>query len=236
MDTKGTVTRGAVTKDMVTDHHDTSAAAVGISRITIVAVGALGSSWCRVHHTETCIGHWEDADAPPAPARHVRLWFGPTGPCKANSCCCGCPPRPRATPFPEERSTLGVIYGVLLWADMHTATPPGALGRSVIFLALAYSTRRMKLPRTRTPPVGSQHAWDSRLGENRTARVQLKTKTKPKTKHKTSRHITENRIYNKELGIQQRGTMHRAGAKRDDFACTRQHGACCAAPITPGRV
>ena len=32
-------------------------------------------------------------------------------------------------------SILGVIYGVLLWADMNAATPLGALGRSVISLA-----------------------------------------------------------------------------------------------------
>ena len=44
------------------------------------------------------------------------------------------PLRPRTTPFPEEKSTLGVIYGVLLWADMNAATPLGAWGRSVISL------------------------------------------------------------------------------------------------------
>ena len=32
---------------------------------------------------------------------------------------------------------LGVIYGVLLWADMHTATPLRAWGRSVISFELA---------------------------------------------------------------------------------------------------
>ena len=41
-------------------------------------------------------------------------------------------PAPRTTPFPEEKSILGVIYGVLLWADMNAATPLGAWGRSVI--------------------------------------------------------------------------------------------------------
>ena len=40
------------------------------------------------------------------------------------------PPRPRTTPFPEETSILGVIYGVLLCADMNAATPLGAWGRS----------------------------------------------------------------------------------------------------------
>ena len=58
---------------------------------------------------------------------------------KANSSCCPCA---RTTPFPEEKSILGVvlssatenrvIYGVLLWADMNAATPLGALGRSVM--------------------------------------------------------------------------------------------------------
>ena len=52
---------------------------------------------------------------------------------KANPSCC--PLRPRTTPFPEEKSILGVIYGVLLWADMNAATPLGAWGRSVISLA-----------------------------------------------------------------------------------------------------
>ena len=37
-----------------------------------------------------------------------------------------CTPRPRATPFPEGSSILGIIYQVLLWADMNTATPPGS--------------------------------------------------------------------------------------------------------------
>ena len=45
------------------------------------------------------------------------------------------PPRPHATPFPEEKSMPGVIYGVLLWAGMNAATPLGARGRSVISLA-----------------------------------------------------------------------------------------------------
>ena len=37
------------------------------------------------------------------------------------------PLRHRTTPFPEEKSILGVIYGVLRWADMNAATPLGAL-------------------------------------------------------------------------------------------------------------
>ena len=51
---------------------------------------------------------------------------------KANPSCC--PLCPRTTPFPEEESILGVIYGVLLWADMNAATPLGAWGRSVVSL------------------------------------------------------------------------------------------------------
>ena len=42
------------------------------------------------------------------------------------------PPAPPYYPFPRVKSILGVIYGVLLWADMNTATPLGARGRSVI--------------------------------------------------------------------------------------------------------
>ena len=49
---------------------------------------------------------------------------------KVNVSCCTL--RPRTTPSPEENSILGVMYGVLLWADMNTATPLGARGRSVI--------------------------------------------------------------------------------------------------------
>ena len=41
---------------------------------------------------------------------------------------------PRTTPFPEEKSIPGVIYGVLLWADMNAATPLGARGCCVISL------------------------------------------------------------------------------------------------------
>ena len=44
------------------------------------------------------------------------------------------PLRPRTTPFLEEKSILGLIYGVLLWADMNAATPLGARGRSVMSL------------------------------------------------------------------------------------------------------
>ena len=46
------------------------------------------------------------------------------------------PPAPLYYPFPTGKSILGVIYGVLLWADMHAATPLRAWGRSVISLAV----------------------------------------------------------------------------------------------------
>ena len=49
------------------------------------------------------------------------------------------PPAPPYYPFPEEKSILGVIYGVLLWADMNAATPLGAQGRSVMSLVLVSS-------------------------------------------------------------------------------------------------
>ena len=38
-----------------------------------------------------------------------------------------CPPPPQYYPFPrEKKNMLGVIYGVLLWADMNTAITLGA--------------------------------------------------------------------------------------------------------------
>ena len=49
---------------------------------------------------------------------------------KVNVSCCTL--RPRTTPSPEENSILGVMYGVLLWADMNAATPPGSRGRSAL--------------------------------------------------------------------------------------------------------
>ena len=53
---------------------------------------------------------------------------------KADSSCCSL--RPHTTPFLQEKSfILGVIYGILLWADMNAATPLGARGRSVMSLA-----------------------------------------------------------------------------------------------------
>ena len=44
------------------------------------------------------------------------------------------PLRPRATPFPEEISILGVIYGVLMWADMNAATPLWGVGTLCVSL------------------------------------------------------------------------------------------------------
>ena len=63
---------------------------------------------------------------------------------KVNSSCCTL--RPRTTPFPEENSIPGVIYGVLLLADMNAATPLGSRGRSVISSGTA-----LRLPRLREP-------------------------------------------------------------------------------------
>ena len=51
---------------------------------------------------------------------------------KANPSCC--PLRPRTTPFPEEKSILMVLYGVLPWAGMNAGTPLGAWERSVMSL------------------------------------------------------------------------------------------------------
>ena len=58
--------------------------------------------------------------------------------CKANSSCCLL--RPRTAPFPEEKSILGVIHGVLLWDDIHTVTPQGAWGRYVMSLDINAAT------------------------------------------------------------------------------------------------
>ena len=74
---------------------------------------------------------WMSADSTPLPSlpRHARVQV------KANSS--SCPLRLRTTPFTEEKIILGVIYGVLLWVDMNTATPLGVWGRSVISHASA---------------------------------------------------------------------------------------------------
>ena len=44
---------------------------------------------------------------------------------KANPSCCTL--RPRTTAFPEEKSILGMIHGVVLWADMNAATHTGGV-------------------------------------------------------------------------------------------------------------
>ena len=44
-------------------------------------------------------------------------------------------PAPPYYPFPRGKPILGVIYGVLLWADMNAATPLGAWGSSAMSLA-----------------------------------------------------------------------------------------------------
>ena len=78
------------------------------------------------------------------------------GACKVNVSCC--PLRPRTTPFPEENSILGVIYGVLLWADMNAATPPGSRGRSALCAGVglcrcwACGSRSPSTPRCRPAP------------------------------------------------------------------------------------
>ena len=63
---------------------------------------------------------------------------------KVNSSCC--PLHPRTTPFPEEKSILGVICEVLLWADMNDATPLGAWGRSMMSLERAHTATNVKVP------------------------------------------------------------------------------------------
>ena len=47
-----------------------------------------------------------------------------------------CPLRPILPHLQRGKAILGVIYGVLLWADMNAATPLGAWGRSVISLGI----------------------------------------------------------------------------------------------------
>ena len=65
----------------------------------------------------------------PCPRRHhAQTHRGCQG--KANPSCI--PPCPRTTPSTEEKSIRGVIYGVLLWADMNAATLLWARVRSFI--------------------------------------------------------------------------------------------------------
>ena len=55
---------------------------------------------------------------------------------------------PRTTSLPEGKSILGVIYGVLLWADMDAGTPLGAWGRSVMSVGRARCLPRTTLTAT----------------------------------------------------------------------------------------
>ena len=61
--------------------------------------------------------------------------------CYANACCYTL--RPRTTPPPEENSILGVIYAVLLWADMNAATPPGSRGRSALCAGVLHQQHQL---------------------------------------------------------------------------------------------
>ena len=55
------------------------------------------------------------------------------------------PPAPPYYPFTRGKFILGVIYGVLLWADMNAATPLGVWGRFVISLEGAGPIRNQLL-------------------------------------------------------------------------------------------
>ena len=81
-----------------------------------------------------------------------------------------CPLSPRTTPFPDEKAILGVIYGVLLGADMNGATPLGAWGCSVMALislvrpaahkAPSKAPRVARVLRQHTPPHGARWPVD----------------------------------------------------------------------------
>ena len=72
---------------------------------------------------------------------------------KVNVSCCTL--RPRTTPSPEENSILGVIYGVLLWADMNAATPPGSRGRSALCAGARTAARPVRLGTRASEAVNS---------------------------------------------------------------------------------
>ena len=55
--------------------------------------------------------------------RGIKVWRTPKGKFLL------LPPAPPYYPFPEEKFILGVVYGVLLWADMNAAILLGAWGR-----------------------------------------------------------------------------------------------------------
>ena len=109
-----------------------------------------GRSWAlleRIFHDDTSLIAFDSLTA--AEQRAVTLlgygqesWDGtaetiattttmPTAKVNASRCTLR-PPARSTTPPPEEISILGVIYGVLLWADMNAATPPGSRGRSAL--------------------------------------------------------------------------------------------------------
>ena len=66
--------------------------------------------------------------------RGQQMWHEDKHRAKARQNQAAAPCAPVLPYFPEEKSILGVIYGVLLWADMNAATPLGAWGRSVMSL------------------------------------------------------------------------------------------------------
>ena len=68
----------------------------------------------------------------PHSAVHASIVAAAAGVVKVNSS--RCPLCPHTTPYTEEKSILGVIYRVLRRADMNTATPLGARGRSAMSL------------------------------------------------------------------------------------------------------
>ena len=67
--------------------------------------------------------------------------------------------RPRTTPFPEENYKLGVIYGVLLWADMNAAAPLDC------FRYFTNGTRKQDIALT------TFHTWWTVLGTLRMGRA-----------------------------------------------------------------
>ena len=87
---------------------------------------------------------------------------------KANVSCCTL--RPRTTPPPEESSILGVTHGVLLWADMNAAAPPGSRSHSARCAGKSGNLLRAGVfhdfasSPTRTPHGGASHVQVSGRG------------------------------------------------------------------------
>ena len=70
------------------------------------------------------------------------------------------PPAPPYYRFPRGKSIIGVISGVLLWADMNTATPLGAWGHSVLSHGRCGQTRAMMLTPCPYGPMNlSRQVW-----------------------------------------------------------------------------